>query len=194
MGLLSFIGDLGGKLYRNILSYQIRHSNKPTVTSYEVHEPMRHKKVIRKPATQPVKPPVEIGVEPNIGGAMNPDKATPVAPIMPKELTDKDAKIAELTQKLKEAESKLRIQAQAITEGKIGAVSASKDPTKLQKQVEAAVRAEQKKADTQAESAGLEPVELEMEDDSPDMDDSTEEYTPEEVAAGLPDIPFYPSH
>lgn len=194
MGLLNLLFDLPGKIKRSVLSAQIRRSNKPTVTSYEVPvvEPMRHKKVTRKPTTQPVKPPVEIGVEPNIVQSMNPDKATPVAPIEPKELTDKDARIAELEQKLAEAEAKIRIQTQAITEGKIGAVSASKDATKLQKQVEAAVRAEQKKADVEAENAGLSPAEIEIEDDSPDMEDTEEDYTPEETAAGLPDIPFYP--
>lgn len=195
MGLLNLLFDLPGKIKRSILSSQIRRSNKPTVTSYDVpvqREPMRHKKVHLGPTVQPVKPPIEIGVEPNIGQTISPNKATTVAPVEPKELTDKDARIAELEQKLAEAESKIRIQTQAITEGKIGAVSASKDPAKLKKQVEMAVKAEQKKANETAESSGLAPVEVEIEEDSPDMEDFEEDYTPEEQAAGLPDIPFYP--
>lgn len=195
MGLFNLLFDLPGKIKRSILSYQIRHSNKPTTISYEVpvqSEPMRHKKVTHKPTVQPVKPPVEVGVEPNIGQTINPNTATPIAPVEPRELTDKDARIAELEQKLAEAEARIRIQTQAITEGKIGAVTASKDTIKLQRQVEAAVKAEQKKANETAESEGLDPAEIEIEDDSPDMETEEEEYTPEEQTAGLPDIPFYP--
>lgn len=176
MGLLSFIGDLGGKLYRSILSYQIRHSNKPTVTSYEVHEPMRHKKVTREPATQPVKPPVEIGVEPNIGQTMNPDKATPVAPIEPKELSD----IAELKQQLADQAKEIeRLKVMLQKSGKIGAVKASTDATKFEKQNSFARDLEQRTADLapDSEEYAAEKSKLLWEYNSPD-DDSEDTYDP----------------
>ena len=195
MGLFNLLFDLPGKIKRNILSYQIRHSNKPKVTSYEapVEQPMRHKKVTHKPTTQPVTPPVGVGVVPNIGQTVNPNTAVPVAPVEPVELTDKDALIAELKQKLAEAEATAKVYERAATEGKIGAAKASTDPIKMKNQADRAIKEELKKANETAEAAGLAPVEIEIEDDSTDIEDSEdEEYTPEERAAGLPDIPFYP--
>lgn len=88
MGLLNLLFDLPGKIKRSILSSGIRRSNKPTVTSYDVpvqREPMRHKKVHLGSTTQPVKPPIEIGVEPNIGQTISPNTAAPVAPVEPKD-------------------------------------------------------------------------------------------------------------
>lgn len=196
MGLLNFLGDLGGKLYRSILSAQIRHSNKLTVTSYEapVVEPMRHKKVTRRPATQPVKPPVEIGVELNIGQTMNPDRATPIAPVEPKELSDKDARIAELEQKLAEAEARAKVYERAATESKIGAAKASTDPTKMKNQAERAVKEELKKANEIAEANGMPAVTIAVKDEyeEQDMEEPGEDLS-EEDRQTLASLPYYTS-
>lgn len=192
MGLLSFIGDLGGKLYRSLLSTQIRHSNKPTVTSYEVHEPMRHKKVTRRPTVQPVKPPVETGVEPNIGQTMNPDRATPVAPVEPRELTDKDARIAELEQKLAEAEARAKVYERAASEGKIGAAKASTDPIKLKNQAERAVKEELKKANEIAEANGMPTATIAVKDEYEEQDmEAPGEDLSEEERQTLDSLPYY---
>lgn len=189
MGLFNFIADLPGKIYRSILSAQIRRSNKPTVTSYEVPviEPMRHKKVTRKPTVQPVKPPVETGVEPNIGQTMNPDRATPVAPVEPKELTEIEGLKQQLADQAREIE---RLKVMLQKSGKVGAVKASTDATKFEKQNSFARDLEQRTADTapDSEEYAAEKSKLLWEYGSPDDDtedtyDPYDEMTPEEQAS-----------
>lgn len=198
MGLFNLLFDLPGKIKRNILSYQIRHSKKPKVTSYEVpvaEEPMRHKKVTHKPTTEPVKPPVGIGIVPNIGQTINPNTATPVAPVEPVELTDKDALIAELKQKLAEAEATAKVYERAATEGKIGAAKASTDPIKMKNQADRAIKEELKKANETAEAAGLAPVvtiNVADEYEEKDMEAPGDDLSEEEKQT-LASLPYYTS-
>jgi hypothetical protein len=160
MGLLSFIGDLGGKLYRNVLSAQIRRNmrkaDKATTTAY--NPPVTQQVINYTPV---IKPPVISPVEPSVGGFINPDKDKPVAPVESEDLIAENKKLKD---ELEKAQKQVEIMTKAITEGKVGAVSASKDPVKLQKQVETAIKAEQAKADKQAGK------EIIVELDSPDME------------------------
>lgn len=194
MGLFNLLFDLPGKIKRSILSYQTRHSNKPTTISYEVpvqREPMRHKKVTHKPTVQPVKPPVEVGVEPNIGQTINPNTATPIAPVEPRELTDKDARIAELEQKLAEAEARAKVYERAAAEGKIGAAKASTDPVKMKNQAERAVKEELKKAN---EANGMPVVTISVKDEyeERDMEEPGDDLS-EEDRQTLESLPYYTS-
>lgn len=197
MGILNLLFDLPGKIKRNILSYQSRHSNKPKVTSYEVpvaEEPMRHKKVTHKSTVQPVKPPVEIGIEPNIGQTVSPNTATTIAPVEPVELTDKDARIAELEQKLAEAEARARVYERAASEGKIGAAKASTDPVKMKNQAERAVKEELKKANETAETNGMPVVTISVSDEyeEKDMEAPGDDLSDEEIQT-LESLPYYTS-
>lgn len=166
MGLFNFIADLPGKI-RSILSAQIRRSNKPTV--------------------QPVKSPVETGVEPNIGQTMNPDRATPVAPVEPKELTEIEGLKQQLAEQAREIE---RLKVMLQKSGKVGAVKASTDATKFEKQNSFARDLEQRTADTapNSEEYAAEKSKLLWEYGSPDDDtedtyDPYDDMTPEEQAS-----------
>lgn len=190
MGLLNLLFDLPGKIKRSVLSAQIRRNNKPTVTTYDVpvqREPMRHKKVHLGPTVQPVKPPVEIGVEPNIGQTINPNTATTVAPVEPKELTEVEGLRRQLTEQAREIE---RLKAMLQKSGKVGAVKASTDATKFEKQNSFARDLEQRTdgVDTNSEEYAAEKSKLLWEYGSPDDDyedtvDPYDEMTPEEQAS-----------
>ena len=91
---------------------------------------------------------------------------------MPQDLT---AENTDLKRQLAEAQRQIEIMTKAITAGKVGAVSASKDPDKLKRQVEAAVKVEQQKADAISEANGAETAPIVVEYDSPDMDTELEE-------------------
>lgn len=195
MGLLNLLFGLPGKI--KSLSSQIRRSNKPKVTTYDVpvqREPMRHKKVHLGPTVQPVKPPIEVGVEPNIGQTISPNKATPVAPVEPRELTDKDERIAELEQKLAEAEARAKVYERAASEGKIGAAKASTDPVKLKNQAERAIKEELKKANETAEANGMPTVTIAVkgEYEEKDLEEPGEDLS-EEDRQTLDSLPYYTS-
>lgn len=197
MGLLNLLFDLPGKIKRSVLSAQIRRNNKPTITTYDVpvqREPMRHKKVHIGPTVQPVKPPVEIGVEPNIGQTISPNTATTVAPVEPKELTDKDARIEELEQQLAEAQARAKVYERAVTEGKIGAAKASTDPVKLKNQADRAVKEELKKANEIAEANGMPTVTIAVKDEyeEKDLEEPGEDLS-EEDRQTLDSLPYYTS-
>ena len=196
MGLLNLLFDLPGKI-KSVLSAQIRRNNKPTVTTYDVpvqREPMRHKKVHLGPTVQPVKPPIEIGVEPNIGQTISPNTATTVAPVEPKDLTDKDARIAELEQKLAEAQARAKVYERAVTEGKIGAAKASTDPVKLKNQADRAVKEELKKANEIAEANGMPTVTIAVKDEyeEKDLEEPGEDLSNEDIQT-LNSLPYYTS-
>ena len=167
MGLFNLLFDLPGKIKRNILSYQIRHSKKPT--------------------TQPVTPPVGVGVVPNIGQTVNPNTTVPVAPVEPNELPEVEGLKQQLAEQSKEIE---RLKAMLQKSGKVGAVNASTDAVKFEKQNSFARDLEQRTADTApgSEEYAAEKTKLLWEYGSPD-DDTEETYdpyddlTPEEKAA-----------
>lgn len=155
MGLFNLLFDLPGKIKRNILSYQIRHSKKPT--------------------TEPVTPPVEVGAVPTI------------APVEPVELTEVGILKQQLAEQAKEIE---RLKAMLQKSGKVGAVNASTDAVKFEKQNSFARDLEQRTADTApgSEEYAAEKTKLLWEYGSPE-DDTEETYdpyddmTPEEKAA-----------
>ena len=190
MGLLNLLFDLPGKIKRSVLSAQIRRNNKPTVTTYDVpvqREPMRHKKVRTGAPTQPVKPPVVTGVEPDIGQTISPTTAVPAAPVEPTELTELGTLKQQLAEQAKEIE---RLKAMLQKSGKVGAVKASTDAVKFEKQNSFARDLEQRTADTAPDSEEYAAEKNKLlweygspEDDTEETYDPYDDMTPEEKVA-----------